>query len=415
MRNGVMRADMTVEMEPSLTRGHAVWRKAATVRGALTLLVGGSVLAACGSSSTGATTLAPTATPTPVCTGTTTNPGYSNGLATVAGQATTLSGAGSTFVAPMMSVWTKAYATSNSVQVAYSSVGSGAGIAQLQANTVDFGDSDAFMKDSDIAKAKGGPVVQIPLVQAPVVVAYNLPGIASGLKFDGNTLGKIFSGGITMWNDPAIKALNPGITLPSTPIAIAHRSDGSGTTNIFTDFLTQTSPAWVTALGGSTTSVGKTVAWPVGIGGKGNDGVSAIISQTPGGFGYVELDYAIAQHQTYGDVENKAGKFIEPCEQTAANATVGITSYPADLRVDIVNESSNPEAYPITGLTWALVYQNQTKAAVAAGLVNFLSWVLTKGQDLTGSVNYTPLGPTLQALCIAQLKKITVNGTPVSP
>jgi len=414
MRNGVMRADMTVEMRPSLTRGHAVWRKAATVRGALTLLVGGSVLAACGSSSTGATTLAPTATPTPVCTGTTANPGYSNGVATVAGQATTLSGAGSTFVAPMMSVWTKAYATSNGVQVAYSSVGSGAGIAQLQANTVDFGDSDAFMSDSDIAKAKG-PVVQIPLVQAPVVVVYNLPGIASGLKFDGDTIGKIFSGAITAWNDPAIKALNPGITLPSTPIAVAHRSDGSGTTAIFTDFLTQTSPAWVTALGGSKTSVGKTVAWPVGIGGKGNDGVSAVVSQTPGGVGYVELDYAIAQHQTYADVKNKADKFIEPCEQTAANATVGITSYPSDLRVDIVNESSNPEAYPITGLTWALVYQNQTKAAVAAGLVNFLSWVLTKGQDLTGSVNYTPLGPTLQALCIAQLKKITVNGTPVSP
>lgn len=414
MRNGVMRADMTVETRPSLTRGHAVWRKAATVRGALTLLVGGSILAACGSSSTGATTLAPTATPTPVCTGTTANPGYSNGLATVAGQATTLSGAGSTFVAPMMSVWTKAYATSNGVQVAYSSVGSGAGIAQLQANTVDFGDSDAFMTDSDIAKAKGA-VVQIPLVQAPVVVVYNLPGIASGLKFDGDTIGKIFSGAITTWNDPAIKALNPGITLPSTPIAVAHRSDGSGTTAIFTDFLTQTSPAWVTALGGSKTSVGKTVAWPVGIGGKGNDGVSAVVSQTPGGVGYVELDYAIAQHQTYADVKNKADKFIEPCEQTAANATVGITSYPSDLRVDIVNESSNPEAYPITGLTWALVYQNQTKAAVAAGLVNFFSWILTKGQDLTGSVNYTPLGPTLQALCIAQLKKITLNGTPVSP
>ena len=414
MKNGVMRADMIVEIEPSLNRERPFWRRGASVRGALTVLVGGSVLAACGSSGTGATTLAPTATPTPVCTGTTANPGYTNGLATVAGQATTLSGAGSTFVAPMMSVWTKAYATSNGVQVAYQSVGSGAGIAQLQANTVDFGDSDAFMSDSDIAKAKG-PVVQIPLVQAPVVVVYNLPGVASGLKFDGNTIGKIFSGAITVWNDPAIKALNPGITLPSTPIAIAHRSDGSGTTAIFTDFLTQTSPAWVTALGGSKTSVGKTVAWPVGIGGKGNDGVSAVVSQTPGGIGYVELDYAIAQHQTYADVKNKAGKFIEPCEQTAADATVGITSYPADLRVDIVNQTSNPEAYPITGLTWALVYQNQTKAAVAAGLVNFFSWVLTKGQDLTGSVNYTPLGPTLQALCIAQLKKITLNGTPVSP
>ena len=175
-------------------------------------------------------------------------------------------------MAPMMSVWTKAYATSDSVQVAYQSVGSGAGIAQLQAGTVDFGDLDAFMSDSDIAKAKG-PVVQIPLVQAPVVVVYNLPGIPSGLKFDGHTIGKIFAGTITMWNDPAITALNPGMSLPSTPIAVAHRSDGSGTTAIFTDFLTQTSPAWVTALGGQTSSVGKTVAWPVGIGGKGNDGV----------------------------------------------------------------------------------------------------------------------------------------------
>lgn len=403
---------MIVEIEPSLNHERAFWRKSASVRGALALLAGSAVLAACGSS-TSPGTAAPSATPTAVCTGTTAAPGYTNGLATVSGQATTLSGAGSTFVAPMMSVWTKAYATSNSVQVAYSSVGSGAGIAQLQANTVDFGDSDAFMSDSDIAKAKG-PVVQIPLVQAPVVAVYNLPGVASGLKFDGNTLGKIFAGTITMWNDAAIKALNPGITLPSTPIAVAHRSDGSGTTAIFTDFLTQTSPAWVTALGGKTTSVGKTVAWPVGIGGKGNDGVSAVVSQTAGGIGYVELDYAIAQHQTYADVENKAGKFIEPCEQTAANATVGITSYPSDLRIDIINQSTNPEAYPITGLTWALVYQNQTKAATAAALVNFFSWVLTKGQDMTGTVNFTPLGPTLQALCIAQLKKITLNGTPVS-
>jgi phosphate transport system substrate-binding protein len=404
---------MTVEIEPSLGRERPVWRRGASVRGALTLLVGGSVLAACGSTSSPGTA-APSATPTPVCTGTTANPGYTNGLATVSGQATSLSGAGSTFVAPMMSVWTKAYATANGVQVAYQSVGSGAGVAQIQANTVDFGDSDAFMSDSDIAKAKG-PIVQIPLVQAPVVVVYNLPGVASGLKFDGDTIGKIFSGAITVWNDPAIKALNPGITLPSTPIAVAHRSDGSGTTAIFTDFLTQTSPAWVTALGGSKTSVGKTVAWPVGIGGKGNEGVSAVVSQTAGGIGYVELDYAIAQHQTYGDVKNKAGLFIEPCEQTAANATVGITSYPSDLRIDIVNQSSNPQAYPITGLTWALVYENQTKAATAAALVNFFSWVLTKGQDLTGSVYFTPLGPTLQALCIAQLKKITLNGAPVSP
>jgi phosphate transport system substrate-binding protein len=384
-----------------------------SVRAAVMLAVGSLFLAACGSGSTGATS-APSATPTQVCTGTTAPPGYTNALAAVPGQATTLSGAGSTFVAPMMSVWASAYATQDSVKVAYQSIGSGAGIAQLQAATVDFGDSDAYMKDSDIAKAKG-PVVQIPLVQAPVVVAYNIPGVASGLKFDGNTVGKIFAGTITNWNDPAITALNPGVTLPNLAIAVAHRSDASGTTSIFTDYLTKESPSWVTALGGATTSVGKTVAWPTGIGGKGNEGMSALIGQTSGAIGYIELDYAISQHLTYGDVKNKAGTFVEPCEQTAANATVGITTYPSDLRVDIVDASTNTEAYPITGLTWALVYQNQTNAATAAALVNFFSWVLTKGQDMTSQVNYTPLGPTLQKLCIAQLHKITLNGNPVSP
>jgi phosphate transport system substrate-binding protein len=404
---------MTVEIKPSLMAGRSVWRRGGTVGGATTLLVGGLVLAACGSTSTGSGTAAPSATPTPVCTGTVAPPNYTNGLTAVTGQAKTLSGAGSTFVAPMLSVWAAAYATDAGVQVAYQSIGSGAGVAQIQANTVNFGDSDAFMTDSDIAKAKG-PIVQIPLVQAPVVVVYNLPGVASGLKFDGNTLGKIFSGGITSWNDPAIAALNPGVTLPSTPIAVVHRSDGSGTTDIFTDYLTKESPAWVTALGGATTSVGKTVAWPVGIGGKGSEGVSALVGQTAGAIGYVELDYALAQKLTYGDVKNKTGAFIQPCEQTAANATVGITDYPSDLRIDIVDQSTNPQAYPITGLTWALIYQNQTNAATAAALINFFSWVLTKGQALTGSVYYTPLGPTLQALCIGQLKKITLNGTPVA-
>ncbi|MEA2637260.1 MAG: phosphate transport system substrate-binding protein [Chloroflexota bacterium] len=404
---------MNDEIRARLPHERAFRHGGTSVRAAGMLSVGSLFLAACGSGSTGATS-APSATPTQVCTGTSAPPGYTNALAAVPGQATSLSGAGSTFVAPMMSVWASAYATQDSVKVAYQSIGSGAGIAQLQAATVDFGDSDAYMKDSDIAKAKG-PVVQIPLVQAPVVVAYNIPGVASGLKFDGNTIGKVFAGTITNWNDPAITALNPGVTLPNLAIAVAHRSDASGTTSIFTDYLTKESPSWVTALGGATTSVGKTVAWPTGIGGKGNEGMSALIGQTSGAIGYIELDYAISQHLTYGDVKNKAGTFVEPCEQTAANATVGITTYPSDLRVDIVDASSNTEAYPITGLTWALVYQNQTNAATAAALVNFFSWVLTKGQDMTSQVNYTPLGPTLQKLCIAQLQKITLNGTPVSP
>jgi phosphate transport system substrate-binding protein len=368
-------------------------------------------MSACGSES--ATSSQASAISSAVCTGTTAPPGYGNGLATVSGQATSLSGAGGTFVAPMMSVWTSTYASSNSVQVAYQSVGSGAGIKQLEAGTVDFGESDAFMTDADIALAKG-PVVQVPLVQAPVVVAYNLPGVVSGLKLTGETIGKIFAGLITSWNDPAITALNPGVSLPSLPIAVAHRSDGSGTTFIFTDYLTKESPSWVTALGGAKTSVGKTVAWPTGIGGKGNEGVSAAVGQTQGGIGYVELGYAISQHLTYADVKNKAGGFIEPCVQTAAQATVGITSYPSDLRIDIVDASANTNAYPITGLTWALIYQNQTDQGKAAAMVNFFSWVLTKGQDLTNQVNYTPLGKTLQALCIGQLHKITVNGSPVA-
>ena len=404
---------MSNETKPYQLSARGGWRNARLASAALALLGGTLAVAACGSAATGSN--APSASPTASseCQGSTPAPNYSNGVAAVKGQASSLSGAGSTFVAPMMSVWTSAYAASNQVQVAYQSIGSGGGVAQLQAGTVDFGDSDAFMTDADIAKAKG-PVVQIPLAQAPVVLAYNLPGVGGGLKLDGETAGKIFAGKITTWNDPAIAKLNPGTTLPNMPIAVAHRSDASGTTFIFTDWLTKESSTWVTSLGGATQSVGKTVAWPTGIGGKGNEGVSAAVGQTQGGIGYIELNYAISQHLTYADVKNKAANFVEPCIQTAANATVGITTYPADLRIDVVDASTNPEAYPITGLTWALVYQNQTDPAKAAALVNFISWVLTKGQDLATSVQYTPLGSALQKLCIAQLHKITLNGVPVA-
>lgn len=406
---------MTVEFNRSPIRERGFWTSGSRIRAASTALAGGLLLAACGGSSGGGgDTTAATATPAAVCTGTVSPPGYTNGIATVSGQAKSLSGAGGTFVAPAMSTWTSAYNTQTSVQVAYQAVGSGAGIAQLQANTVDFGESDAAMSDSEMAKVHG-PVLHVPLVQAPVVVAYNLPGIQSGLKLDGETTGKIFAGLITSWNDPAITALNPGMNLPNLPIAVAHRSDASGTNAIFTDYLTKESPSWVSALGGSTKSQGKTVAWPVGTGGKGNQGVSAVIGQTQGGVGYIELNYAIAQHQTFADIKNKAGVFVQPCIQTAANATLGITSYPSDLRADIIDQSTRPDAYPITGLTWGLLYGNMTDASKAAAVVNFFSWILTKGQDMAISVDYTPLGPDLQKLCIAQLHKITVNGTPVAP
>jgi phosphate transport system substrate-binding protein len=340
-------------------------------------------------------------------------PAYPAPFSPVAGGSKTLSGAGSTFVAPVMSVWTKDYSTQAGVQVAYQSIGSGGGVQQIQAQTVDFGDSDTGMTDSEIAASKGGAgsILQIPVVVGGVVVAYNLPGVPAGLKFDGPTLGKIFAGEITSWDDPAMKALNPGITLPSLPIAVAHRSDGSGTTGIWTHFLTQVSPDWVTKLGGADKSDGKTVAWPVGIGGKGNEGVSGVIGQTKGGLGYVELQYAVAQNLTYGQIKNSAGNFIQPCAPTIEAATEGVT-YPDNLNTFLTN-AGGANAYPVSGDTYVLVYMKQTDAAKAAALVNFLGWVLSKGQDEASPLAYVPLGQGLQAKAVAQLKKITVNGQPV--
>lgn len=339
-------------------------------------------------------------------------PGFSNGVATVPGAANSLSGAGSTFAAPAYSVWTKAYASTGN-QVAYQSIGSGGGVAQIQAQTVDFGDSDTPMSNSEMKAAKGGPILHIPLLVGSVVPAYNLPGIGSGLKFTGDVLGKIYAGAITKWNDPQLTKLNPGVNLPNEPIAVAHRSDGSGTTGIWTTYLTKESPTWVSKLGGKATSEGKDVAWPVGIGGKGNEGVSGVVNQTQGALGYLELQYALAQNTTFGQVQNAdKSAYVQPCLSTDT-AAANQAHFPADLRGDMTNEPGK-DSYPITGTTYALVYQNQTNKAKAAALVNFFSWVLTKGQDLNHEVNYSPLGVPLQKLAMAQLSKITVNGTPVA-
>jgi len=340
-----------------------------------------------------------------------TTPDYSNPVGQISGGAKSLTGAGSTFVAPMMSDWTKAYNTATGIQVTYASIGSGGGVAQVQAGTVNFGDSDVGMTAAEIAAAKGGPVLQIPLLLGAVVPAYNLPGIPAGLKFTGNVLGEIFAGKITMWNDPALTALNPGVKLPDEAIAVVHRSDGSGTTGIWTNYLTKESPAWVSTLGGAAESSGKTVAWPVGIGAKGNEGVSGEIGQTTGALGYVEGDYAIAQHLTYGQVQNKAGTFIEPCIATVIPAVDGVT-FPANLNISLTDGTS-PDVYPITGTTYALVYEHQTSQATADAIASFLGWVLTTGQNLNAGLYYAPLGSALQQLALGQLKKITVNGQPV--
>ena len=379
------------------------------------LTVGG--LAACGNSSNTEANNAKAAQPVQNCAqDSASKPGYPLPINKLDGGATTLSGAGSTFVAPAMSVWTKDYNTSDGVTVAYQSVGSGEGVQQINSATVDFGASDTPMLDSELASSKGGPILHIPLVLGAVVPAYNVKDLDTGLKFDGETLGKIFAGKITKWNDAALQALNPGTNLPDEPIAVAHRSDGSGTTAVWTDYLTKESPTWVSTLGGSAKSFGKEVAWPVGTGGNGNEGVSGVINQTEGGIGYVELDYAIEQYLKYGQVKNKAGNFIQPgnfvhaCIATITKGTEGIT-YPEDLRTSLT-DSSNPGAYPITGTTYALVYANQTDPAKGKALVNFFSWVLSKGQDEVANLSYAPLGKDLQQKSVDQLKKIMINGAP---
>ena len=382
----------------------------------------GLTLAACGSTSNvagaGSTAGQPSATQSAIgsdqiCSSASgAKPGYTNSIAEIPGGKTSLSGAGSTFVAPMMSVWTKDYSTSKGVQVAYQSIGSGGGVKQISGLTVDFGVSDTPMSDTEMSAAQGGSLLHIPLVLGAVVPTYKVSGQQSGLKFTGEVLGKIYAGQITKWNDPALASLNPDAKLPDEAIAVVHRSDGSGTTGIWTDYLTKASTSWVTALGGKDKSSGKEVAWPVGIGGKGNEGVSGLVGQTEGSIGYVELSYALAQSLPYGLVQNQAGKFIQPCIATVAAATVGVT-YPADLRTSLTNEPGK-DAYPITGTTYALVYTNQKDKATAATLVNFLSWVLSSGQDEAAPIYYAPLGQDLHDLAVAQLKKITVGGAPLA-
>ncbi len=373
------------------------------------------VIAAIGSSSASAVSISASATkkpPTKQCSTSlkVLRPHYTNPVPKLAGASDSLSGAGSTFVNPIMSIWSSTYAKQGT-KVAYQSIGSGGGIAQIQAQTVDFGATDIALADTEAAAAKGGPILHVPMVLGAVVAVYNVKGLANGLRLDGETLGKIYAGQITKWNDPAIKSQNSQFALPDQNIAVAHRSDGSGTSAIFTDYLTKTSPSWVAKLGGATTSRGKTVAWPVGIGGKGNEGVAAVVSQTEGAIGYVELQYAIAQHLTYAFIKNSTGAYIEPCVATV-RAAVDKGVFPPDLRTTVTNEPG-PLAYPITGTVYALIYQNQTDEGKAKAIVNYFSWMLTIGQNFPASINYAPMGSLLQQKALLQLGKIQFGGKPV--
>ncbi len=307
-----------------------------------------------------------------------------------------LNGAGATFPYPIYSKWFYEYNKSAGVAINYQSIGSGGGIQQLTNGTVDFGASDAPLTDDQITKVSTG-VLHFPTVAGAVAVAYNLQGVDK-LKLDADVLTGIYMGTITKWNDPAIAALNEGVNLPDVNITVAHRSDGSGTTNIFTNYLTKVSTKWAAAVGFATS-----VKWPVGVGGKGNEGVAGLIEQIPGTIGYVELAYAVKNKLTYVDMKNKSGRFVEPTlESTTAAADGALRRMPKDFRMMITN-ASGEKAYPICGFTWLLINKSYKDAAVGKAVTDFLTWYLENGEAMAADLYYAPLPESLIAKVKAQI------------
>jgi len=320
------------------------------------------------------------------------------GISATASAQMMINGAGATFPYPIYSKWFDEYAKVDpSVRFDYQSIGSGGGQKQILAQTVDFGASDGPMSDDNLAKAPG-KLLHIPTVAGADVVAYNLSGNPA-LKLDADTIAGIFLGQIKKWNDPKITALNPGVTLPDQEIVVVHRSDGSGTTYIWTDYLSKISPEWKTKVGTNTS-----VNWPTGIGGKGNEGVAGQIKQTPGALGYVELIYAVQNKMPYADVKNAAGEFVKPTLEsvTAALATADI---PDDFRFSMTN-APGKDAYPIAGATWLLVYQQQKDAAKGKKLVEFLKWSVTDGEKMAKDLQYAPLPESVQQRVLKRIGEI---------
>ena len=320
---------------------------------------------------------------------------------TLAAQNVQINGAGATFPYPIYSKWFSEYNKINpKVQINYQSQGSGAGIKQLTSRTVFFGATDAPMTPEQM-KAAPGPVLHLPTVLGAVVPVYNIPGVKQELKFTGQVLANITLGKITKWNDPAITALNAGVNLPNTNIVVAHRSDGSGTTFIWVDYLSKVSPEFQKTVG-----VGTSVKWPVGVGGKGNEGVSGLVSQTPGALGYVELIYALQNNISYGAVQNSGGNFVRASiEAVTAAAAAATAKMPEDFRVSITNPSGK-DAYPIASFTWLLLYENAEDKAQAKIMVDFMKWALTDGQKFAKELGYAPLPKALVDMELKALAKV---------
>jgi phosphate transport system substrate-binding protein len=324
--------------------------------------------------------------------------------ATLAAQNTQINGAGATFPDPIYQKWFSEYNKLHpTVRINYQAVGSGAGIRQLTTQTVFFGASDGPMTPDQLLAAPG-KVLHFPTVLGGVVPVYNIPGVTTELKFSGGVLAKIFMGTISKWNDAGITALNPGVNLPNTDITVAHRSDGSGTTYIFTDYLAKVSPEWKKGVG-----VNTAVSWPVGVGGKGSDGVTGLVRQTPGAIGYVELTYALANKLSYGSVQNAAGKFVlASTDSVTAAAEAATKSMPADFRVSITNPPGDT-AYPIASFTWLLFYENPKDKAQGKIMGDFLKWAITDGQKFAADLGYAPLPKAVVDLELAAVQKIKVS------
>jgi len=320
--------------------------------------------------------------------------------------AVSLQGAGATFPNPLYQKWLSEYGKLHpNVKIDYQSIGSGGGIKQIKEQTIDFGASDSPMKDEDL-KSAPGEILHIPTVLGAVVITYNLPALSKPLRFSPEVLADIFLGKLKKWNDPKIAADNPGVTLPATDLTVVHRSDGSGTSAVFTDYLSKVSPEWKEKVG-----TGTSPSWPTGIGGKGNEGVTGQVKQTPNTIGYVELAYAVQNKLPVAQIKNASGNFIEPSiDAVTAAASASAANTPDDLRVSITN-AAGPQAYPISSYTYILVYKNQKDASKGKALVDFLWWGIHDGEAYAKGLQYAPLPADIVKRAETKINSIMAGGT----
>lgn len=325
------------------------------------------------------------------------------GFSASAADRVVISGAGASFPAPLYTKWFDAYNKANpNIEINYQSIGSGGGIKNLLAKTVDFGASDAPMTDAEL-KSSAVPVLHIPTVMGAVVITYNLPEVTKPIKMTSALIAEIFMGKVTNWNDPKIAAVNKGVVFPSLPIPVAYRSDSSGTTAVFTEYLAKVNEEWKTVVG-----QGKTVKWPVGIGGKGNEGVTGFVKNTKGSLGYVEFTYAESQKLPVAEIQNKAGQFVAPTVKAVSEAAAAaVKAMPEDMRISITN-ADGKTAYPISAFTYLLVYQTMEKTK-GGEIVRFIDWAMGTGQGMAPALSYAPLPKPLLAKVKEKAKKITLQ------